>query len=621
MKKIISVLSCGALLLSCSILSVYADEPVPVQLEDTVYQQLLTYNSCDTNGDGIITEEEFRTVKSIRLNLNEVQSLDFLKNADSMKDLYLKGGNFSDFSFLKDFSRLETLQLSEMPQVTDVSFIKDMDLIYCFIDDLENITDEQRLAVARFCEDNMQVGCSQLVGMLPIGMFYNSDDFIIKTSDKSKLDLEFYDYITAHESAAVMYASKPGQAEYTISYKDEIIHKGTVNIKENQPVQLSETTDIRISKIFRSFLSKEGKTYVICDNKLCSLDNGRLNVVKTDVKDISDNSLILFTDGHIEVNGEAISNVEDIFFTAIEENFCASDDGRLYVLKNENGQTTAELLYEGFGIFIGDNSNYFVSEKGEVILIESNKNSKTGWSIYPTGIMNHIFRHYNYFIDENKVLYEYHRYGVNAYTAEKIASDVEYVGYRYHSDGNSYSSVYIKSDGSAYSLDLNKEVELVSEELTKHPFRNAGIFTRGIFGGGSVGFDTRDYHISNDDILYIDCGGVITSACDVDNYICSEYAGEELQNVYFSKTDGTVWFYSFADNSYHAVTEISDRVMGDVNGDGSFNTADIVLMQKYLLGSEKSLDVPQNADLCKDNVLDVFDLVCMRKLLIHGNEN
>lgn len=34
MKKFICVLSCGALMLSCSAIRTYADEPVPIQLED-----------------------------------------------------------------------------------------------------------------------------------------------------------------------------------------------------------------------------------------------------------------------------------------------------------------------------------------------------------------------------------------------------------------------------------------------------------------------------------------------------------------------------------------------------------------------------------------------------------
>lgn len=629
MKKIISVLSCGALWLSCSAIRTYADELVPIQLEDAVYQQLLDKTSCDKNNDGIITEEEFRSVESIRLDLNDVKSLEFLKNADSLKALYLTGGNFSDFSFLKDFSKLETLQLGEMPQVTNISFIKDMNLIYCFIDDLENITDEQKFAVARFCEDDMQVGCDQLVGMFPLCMFYSTDDFIIEINDRSKLNIEHYNYKETHDTTAVMYAIEQGNVEYTISYKGEIIHKGTINIKEDDPVQLPENTGIRISQIFHSRHSGTAKTYVICDDKMCSLDNGNLNVVKTGVKALSEGDIYgdgqypercettLFTDGHVEVDGKAVSNAENITFIDIEGCYCASDDGCLYVLKEENGEIAAELVYEEFGNFIEDDTNYFVSDKGELIFISHNNSSKR-WSTYPTGIMNYISRQNNYFIDENKVLYEYARFGVNALTTVKIASDVEYVGYKYHSGGKAYSCVYITSDGTAYSMDNQEEVELVSDDMAELSFRDGGVFTDGLYGtAGSFGI--RDYHISHDDILYIDFNDVFTSVYDVDKYICSEYIDGDLHNVYFRKTDGTVWYYSFADNRYHAVNGSSASVMGDVNGDGSFNTADIVLMHKYLLSSEKFLAVPQNGDLYNDNVLDVFDLVCMRKLLVYGN--
>ena len=55
----------------------------------------------------------------------------------------------------------------------------------------------------------------------------------------------------------------------------------------------------------------------------------------------------------------------------------------------------------------------------------------------------------------------------------------------------------------------------------------------------------------------------------------------------------------------------------DINADGSFNVADIVELQKYLPG-KKDTDIPnwRAADICSDEILDVFDPVCMRKALI-----
>jgi len=54
---------------------------------------------------------------------------------------------------------------------------------------------------------------------------------------------------------------------------------------------------------------------------------------------------------------------------------------------------------------------------------------------------------------------------------------------------------------------------------------------------------------------------------------------------------------------------------GDVNNDGSVNVADLVRLQKYLLGAEKEINAT-NADINDDAVTDVFDLVALRKLLI-----
>lgn len=49
--------------------------------------------------------------------------------------------------------------------------------------------------------------------------------------------------------------------------------------------------------------------------------------------------------------------------------------------------------------------------------------------------------------------------------------------------------------------------------------------------------------------------------------------------------------------------------MGDVNLDGSFNVADVVLLQKWLLAfSEITLEKWENANFYADRKLDVFDL-------------
>ena len=61
---------------------------------------------------------------------------------------------------------------------------------------------------------------------------------------------------------------------------------------------------------------------------------------------------------------------------------------------------------------------------------------------------------------------------------------------------------------------------------------------------------------------------------------------------------------------------------GDVNGDGSFNIADVVVFQKWLLNpKDNPLRNFRAADLCTDDRLDVFDLCLMKKKLMESIKN
>lgn len=60
-----------------------------------------------------------------------------------------------------------------------------------------------------------------------------------------------------------------------------------------------------------------------------------------------------------------------------------------------------------------------------------------------------------------------------------------------------------------------------------------------------------------------------------------------------------------------------DDLAGDVNMDGEFNVTDLLLFQKWLLG-DKSAELKswKAADYTKDEKLDIYDLVLMRKAII-----
>ena len=71
-------------------------------------------------------------------------------------------------------------------------------------------------------------------------------------------------------------------------------------------------------------------------------------------------------------------------------------------------------------------------------------------------------------------------------------------------------------------------------------------------------------------------------------------------------------------NSYNQ----EDTLLGDINDDGSFNVADIVMLQKWLLGvSDVTLPNWKAADFCEDGKLNVLDLCMMKRKLVENSYN
>lgn len=62
---------------------------------------------------------------------------------------------------------------------------------------------------------------------------------------------------------------------------------------------------------------------------------------------------------------------------------------------------------------------------------------------------------------------------------------------------------------------------------------------------------------------------------------------------------------------------IGSGIRGDLNSDGKVTVADLVLLEKYILGSEQFTETQfRKADFSGDNAIDAFDMVLMRKILL-----
>lgn len=92
----------------------------------------------------------------------------------------------------------------------------------------------------------------------------------------------------------------------------------------------------------------------------------------------------------------------------------------------------------------------------------------------------------------------------------------------------------------------------------------------------------------------------------------------------YSTNEITIYWNSPLTYLLSLTQETQAAVEADVNADGKFNVSDLVVTANYILGRDKLIDSVKfinwkAADLCKDNVIDSFDLVLIRKRLVKNS--
>ncbi len=60
----------------------------------------------------------------------------------------------------------------------------------------------------------------------------------------------------------------------------------------------------------------------------------------------------------------------------------------------------------------------------------------------------------------------------------------------------------------------------------------------------------------------------------------------------------------------------NDNLLGDCNLDGAVTVADAVMLQKWLSCKDNQLSCWRNADICKDNKINIFDLSLLKRMLM-----
>lgn len=122
-----------------------------------------------------------------------------------------------------------------------------------------------------------------------------------------------------------------------------------------------------------------------------------------------------------------------------------------------------------------------------------------------------------------------------------------------------------------------------------------------------------------DSVRYVimdECGNIIRRETVIDNARLSDTSvqpvveGDTLKWAVGDSLNNSLIWYTVNINEFDNITSI----VGDADCNGSVNIADVVMLQKWLLGSG-TLTSWRNVDLCKDGKIDVFDMIEMRKLI------
>ncbi len=121
---------------------------------------------------------------------------------------------------------------------------------------------------------------------------------------------------------------------------------------------------------------------------------------------------------------------------------------------------------------------------------------------------------------------------------------------------------------------------------------------------------------------FLDCDSLYTVTINgEDTSFGIKSVGYEYDNGYKIK-DGFLLISESKNAADYAndngIDLISAMIKGDVNADGSFNIADVVLMQKWILASsDVKLTNAKAGDILQDNILNIFDLCMMKKMLLN----
>lgn len=625
MRKAISLTAAAALALTCTALPVNAEDAVKANVPDAVYAQLLDgYNkyTFDQDSDGVVTQEELETSYQLELDLTEVDDLSFLKDLKDCRTLELSNGTLTDISAVKEMPSLANLQLTALP-LEDLSSISGLSLESMDIEQMDQISLEEKLDFVTWPEAKMDQGFSLMLEPSPRGLFYD-EGFRLEIDDTSVA--EKTDRYSSAESFE-LYANKPGTTAYHIySGEDEVVSgEITVSPFEVRSEPLDDTADT--SEVIpclwygKSVAVLEGGVlYGIKEHSALKYSDNAADLVYFYEKNADGDyfyyDLLLEKDGTLFINN---SKVEELTFDHLTRNGAVSDANEYYQFYDVGGFATPVMICSDYAGYPYATDRYYISTSGEIVWysVEYSASGNPQVSTVATGIKSPISCEYDLFVDKDGVLWKCS--GYRGFSKTKVAEDCVECGYYTLSDGGTTYGYKLK-DGTYHQVSSGKEISVVETSVyVNDKFINDGFF---YIHELSQKYATNQdalirWFIGKDHVLTIDFLGQHFAIDGVDKAIAGTYDEKSDKSfVWFIRSDGSIWSYCIDDQTlkkHHSAGTAPVRF--DVNGDSEFNVADAVALQKWLLNDGTELANSAAADGDGDGRTSVFDLILMKQEL------
>ena len=621
-----------SLLCSQAVLTAFAEDTViPANLDSAVCESLLQENSwnLDLDNDGIISAEEARNCTSLYLSLEHFTEINWLTEFPDLTYISFTGGTLTDFSVLKQLPKLRNLSFSSVP-LTDIDFLKDLNLESCHLDDMEQITLEQKIAVMHWQDYALEAGYSADIEISPIGLL---DNYSMKMTIDDESVAEFT-YYSGYGQFQEIYAVKPGSTAYHFYVEEQEVASGSITVSDLQ--YQNPALENPPAENFRILDSHYyGTTHaVLRDGVIYGIQGGTVKPMQEPVKDYdfiylknAEGSyqyadIALLEDGTLLVNQKEISELR---FTEVENGCAITEDHEIYTLCPDGTDfVLLQIPYE-FKSFPYESKRYYTSQSGEVIYYKTSYDSsgKPVLSNTVTKIKNPVMGYSDMFIDENHVLWVCKTYP--SFTATKTAENVTEIGY-YPTKSGGYTYGYLTADGKAYRTGNQEEFELGEAVPEIHSYEKSGGFYLHAYTLGEEAISENnagvDWYLTPEQILTLHFNQQYFAISEGYEAITAEYDEETKKGyVYFLRTDGSIWQYCIETQDVQKMTAENSEITslaGDANGDGIFDVKDIITLQRWLLHDGTSLPDWKACDFTEDQQINIFDLIMMKRKLLNA---